>query len=196
LRLFPLALLSLLTLLPASSVCAQQAPAWEFFTGYSFERSAVRTYYRSTPIIYTFREQYINLDGWELSVTENVNRWFGGTFQATGHFKSPVVLGTKTRQRLFSFMYGPRFSYRAGWSTAFGHVLFGASRASATVSPGPHASETAFTAAAGLGLDVNLGSKAAMRVLQIQYSPMNPLATKDHKFQASAGFVFYLGNNK
>jgi len=173
-----------------------QAPAWELFGGYSIQRSDVREYYKSTPALYTFRDRYINLNGWELSATENLNRWFGGTLQLTGHYKSPVVLGTKNQERMFSIMYGPRFSYRMGWITPFGHVLFGAARATVTVSPGPHATETTFAAAAGLGLDVNLGSKAAVRVLQLQYSPMNPVGAKDHQFQASAGVVFYLGEAK
>jgi hypothetical protein len=190
LRLF----LLVLCLTPAGF--AQQTPAWEIFGGYSFERSVVREYYKSTPIIYTFREDYLNLNGWELSVTENVNRRFGGTFQLTGHYKSPVFRGTKSRQNMFSIMYGPRFTQRAGWITLYEHVLFGANRTSVVVSPGPHATETEFAVAAGLGLDVNLGSKAAIRVFQAQYSPTNPIVSRDHKFQASAGLVFYLGKTK
>ncbi len=174
----------------------QQIPAWEIFGGYSFERSAVREYYKSTPIIYTFRERYENLNGWEVAVTENVNHWFGGTLQLTGHYKSPVVLTTKSRQNLFSIMYGPRFSHRMSWGTPYGHLLFGAGRTSVTVSPGPHTAEASFVVAGGGGLDLNLGTKAAIRVLQIQYSPMNQVAAKDHKFQASAGIVLYLGTAK
>ena len=183
----------LLVLLYASAGFAQQSPAWELFGGYSFERSDVREYYKSTPILYTFREQYINLNGWELAVTENVNRWVGGTLQLTGHYKSPVVRGAKNREQMFSILYGPRFAHRMSWATPYGHVLFGAGRAAVTVSPGPHATETSFVVAAGTGLDVNLREKAAVRILQIQYSPMNQVGTKNHKFQASAGVVFYLG---
>jgi hypothetical protein len=188
LRLF----LLVLCLTPAG-FAQQQTPGWEIFGGYSFERSVVREYYKSTPIIYTFREDYTNLNGWELSVTENVNRRFGGTFQATGHYKTPEFRGTRSRQNLFSIMYGPRFTQRAGWVTLYEHVLFGANHTSVVVSPGPHASEWAFAAAGGLGVDVNMGSKAAVRVLQVQYSPMNPIVSREHKFQASAGLVFHLG---
>jgi hypothetical protein len=97
---------------------------------------------------------------------------------------------------MFSIMYGPRFSHRMGWGTPYGQVLFGAGRASVTVSPGPNASEWGFAAAAGLGFDLNLGSKAAVRVLQVQYSPMNQVASKNHKFQASAGFVLRVGGSR
>jgi hypothetical protein len=180
----------------ATAGFSQETPAWELFGGYSIQRSDVREYYKSNPTLYVFRNRYINLHGWELSATENVNRWFGGTLQLTGHYKNPLVLGTKNRERMFSIMYGPRFSHRMRSITPFGYVLFGAAHASVKVSPGPHASETTFAAAGGLGLDVNAGNKAAVRVLQLQYSPMNPLGAKDHQFQASAGVVFYLGEAK
>ena len=186
----------LLTLSVASAGFAQQAPAWEFFGGYSLERSVVREYYKSTPIIYTFRERYVNLNGWEASLTENVNHWFGGTLQTTGHYKSPVFSGTKSRQQMFTLLYGPRLSKRMGGATVFGHVLFGASRVSVTVSPGPHDSQTSFAVAGGGGLDLNIASRVAVRVLQLQYSPMNPIATKNHKFQASAGIVLNVGKTK
>jgi hypothetical protein len=171
-------------------------PAWEFFAGYSISRSLAREYYKSTPVIYTFRERFINLNGWELSATENVNRWFGGTLQATGHYKSPVVLGTKSRQNMFTILYGPRFSHRFGWAIPYAHILFGAARTSVTVSPGPHTEEVSFSAAAGAGFDVQLGRSVGARVLQIQYSPMNPVVSKQHKFQASAGVLFYLGREQ
>jgi hypothetical protein len=187
----------LLVLFLAAPCLAQKTPAWEFFGGYSVERSDVREYYKSTPTIYTFRDQYINLSGWEASVSENVNHWFGGTLQFTGHYKTPVASGTTNRERMLSLMYGPRVSHRMSWGTPFGQVLFGAARAAVTVTPvGPHISETAFAVAAGGGLDINLGSKTAVRVLQLQYSPMNPVGTKQNKFQASAGVVFHVGQAK
>jgi hypothetical protein len=187
---------SLLVLLFASRALAQQSPAWEFFGGYSFERSPVRQYFKSTPILYTFRESDANLNGWELAVTENLNSWFGGTLQATGHYVNPVAAGTTNHVKMFSIMYGPRFAHRTRHATPYAHLLFGASHSSVTVSPGPHASETIFAIGAGGGLDVSLGEHMSVRALQIQYSPMNPVVTKDHNFQASAGVVFYVGSTK
>jgi len=183
-------------LLFAPAGFAQQTPAWEFFVGYSGERTDVREYYKSTPIIYTFRDSYINMNGWELAVTENVNHWFGGTFQVTGHYKSPVVLGTKTNERIHSIMYGPRFSRRLAFLTPYGHLLFGIGRTTAAVSPGPHITETEFAAAGGVGLDVHLGKKVGIRAFQVQYSPMNQVGVKNHKIDASAGVMFYLGHTK
>jgi hypothetical protein len=188
--------LSPLILLFAPCAFAQQAPAWEFFGGYSFQRSPVRVYFKSTPTIYTTRERYINLNGIEFAITENINSRFGGTFQFTAHTKSPVVSGTKNQERSYSILYGPRISHRMSWGTPYGHVLFGAGHSRVTVSPGPHASDTEFALAVGAGLDLKLGTMAAVRALQIQYSPMNQIVSKDHKFQASTGLVLYLGQTK
>jgi len=191
-------LLRLVPLILASTIpCFSQTPAWEFFAGYSLERAGVHEYYKSTPIIYTFRDSYLNLNGWEASVTENVNRWVGGTLQATGNYKTPVVQGITNRERMFSIVYGPRITYRTSWVTPYGHILLGIAHASVAVTPtGPHISETIFAAAAGGGVDVNLGRKVAVRVLQVQYSPMNPVGTKSDRFQGSAGIVFFVGGKK
>ena len=125
-------------LLVASYGFSQQTPAWEFYGGYSFERSNVREYFKSTPTIYTTRERYINLDGAEVAVTENMTPTFGGTFQFTAHTKSPVVSGTKNVERSYSILYGPRISHRMSWGTPYAHILFGAGHSQVTVSPGPH----------------------------------------------------------
>lgn len=190
----------LLRLLPAlllsTPVFAQQTASWEFFGGYSVERAYVREYYKSTPIIYTFRERWRNIPGFEVSITENANDWFGGTLQLNGHFSSDLALGTTNHQRDFSILYGPRIWHRYGAVVPFGHVLFGATHESVTVSPGPHASETEFAVAAGGGLDVRLGSKVGVRALQLQWSPQNVIGSRDHRFQASAGVVIYLGKRK
>jgi hypothetical protein len=185
--------LSLLVLLGTSTVWAQRNPEWEIFGGYSFERADVREYYKLTPIIYTFRDQYVNLNGWEAAVTENVNHWFGGTLNFTGHYKNPVVNGTKNNINRFSVLYGPRFFYRMKWATPYAHVLLGAGRTSVTVSPGPHAEEWGFATAFGGGLDLHLGKHAAARVFQVQYTPLNQVGTGNNNFQASAGIVFYAG---
>ena len=195
--------LSLFLLLVLSSVpCYAETPAWEIFGGYSFQRAGVRLYYKTSPIIYTFKDRYINMNGWEVSATENLNPWFGGTLQLTGHYNTPTVTGSSNslssnREHMFSMLYGPRFSYRASWATLFGQALFGAGHVSVAVIPtGPHASDTTFEAAVGGGFDINLGKTVAARVLQVQYSPTNHLDIKRAKFQASAGIVLNLGERR
>ena len=176
---------------------AQQAPAWEFFAGYSLQRSNVREYFKSTPILYTTRGRYIYLNGWDLSVTENLNPWFGGTLDISGHSKTPVVSGTTNREQMVSILYGPRFSYRTRKVVPFAHLLMGAAHSAVTVTPvGPHASETSFAAAIGGGVDLNLQNKAAVRLLQADYFRTDVLGTRPHSYRASAGVLWYLGKTK
>ena len=189
-------LLSLFVLL-ATPCVAQERPEWEIFGGYSFQRSDVREYYKSTPVIYTFRGQYANLNGWDVSVTENVKRWLGGTLDVSGHYATPTLRGTPNRQRMVSILYGPRFSFqtpRLPMGLPFVHVLIGAVHSDVRVTPvGPHASDNSFAMAAGGGLDLNLRSNAAIRVLQAEYFRNNPLGTRTSNYRLSTGVVFHLG---
>src|SRR5947208_15950661 len=108
-RLRPLVVLFLFLLLAKPSF-AQETREWEFFGGYSVQRTNVREYYKSTPIIYAIRNRYENLNGWDFSITENRNRWFGGTLDVSGHYKTPILSGSNNREQMHSILYGPRFS--------------------------------------------------------------------------------------
>ena len=112
----------------ATPCLAQEIPAWEFFGGYSYQRSNVREHYLAVPNRYASRNLNANLNGWNLAVTENMNRWFGGTFDVSGHYKATPLLGTTTHQQMHSIMYGPRFSFRTPSVFTFVHILFGVSR--------------------------------------------------------------------
>ena len=114
--------LFLLILLLTMPCLAQEVRPWEVFAGYSFQRADVREYYKTTPIIYTFRQHYVNLNGWEAAVTENVNHWFGGTLELSGYYKTPQFLGVSNSERMYTILYGPRFSYRNPYGTAFVHA--------------------------------------------------------------------------
>ncbi len=185
-----------LLLLAATPSFAQNTHAWEFFGGYSLQRSNVREFYKSTPIIYSSRYVNENLNGWTFSVTENMNRRkVGGTLEVSGHYKTPVLQGVPSRQRIHSLMYGPRFSLKkAGGVRPFAHVLVGIAHAEVRVTPtGPHFSDFAFAAAAGGGVDVSLGRKFAVRAFEADYFRANVLNAKPNAFRASAGIVYYPG---
>ncbi len=140
---------------------------------------------------------YVNLNGWDASVTENINHWFGGTIDFSGHYKSPVVANTTNREQMYSIMYGPRFSRRTAWVTPYFHALFGAAHADVKVTPtGPRASDSSFAAATGGGLDLNLGNKTAIRLFQAEYFRTSLLGTRQDGLRASAGIVFHLGKKK
>lgn len=188
--------LFLLVLFLASPCFAQTIPKWEVFGGYSYQKSNVREYFKSTPIIYTFRNQNLKLNGFDFSVTENVNRWLGGTLDFRGHYAKPVVSGTTNRERMYSIMYGPRFSFpRISFLTPFAHALLGVAHMNVKVTPtGPRASGTSFATAAGGGLDLKFSNNAGIRVVQAEYLRANALGANQNNFRISAGVILYLGN--
>jgi len=189
-----LLLILLLAVCVATPCSAQERSEWEFFGGYSFKKAEVREYFRSTPIIYSPRNRDRSLNGWSASVTENLNDWIGGTLDISGHSDSRVELGVTNRQRMYSIMYGPRISYRRSWSTPFVHVLLGVAHSDVRVTPvGPHASDFAFAAAAGGGLDVRILDHVSLRVFQVEYFRAEPLGTNPNRVRASAGVVFSVG---
>ena len=190
---------------------AQEVIPWEVFGGYSFQRADAREYFisRSAPaVIYTARHHYVNMNGWEFSVTENVNRWFGGTLDISGYYKSPTIGSVTTTDHIYTILYGPRFTFpKASGNAAparlisasvpFAHILFGGAQTSATVGPpGPHASDFSFAMAIGGGLDWPLTPNVDMRVLQLDYLRTNALATSQNNYRATAGIVLRLGKPK
>ena len=172
---------------------AQETPAWQFFGGYSFQRADVREYFKTTPIIYTFRHHYVNMNGWEFAVTENRNRWFGGTLDLSGYYKTPKLLGISNREQIYTILYGPRFSFTQPYGIPFAHVLFGAAHTSTAVTPtGPHASDFSFAMAIGGGFDLPLKNNVAIRVLQADYLRANALGSGQNNFRLSAGVTLNL----
>ena len=201
---------SLLLSLLSPTCFGQGTAPWEVFGGYSFQRADVREYFisRPTPLIYAARHHYVNMNGWELSVTENLNRWFGGTLDIIGYYGSPAVGSVTTRDHIYSILYGPQFMYRKDTnigapgrlifsSVPFAHILFGGAHTSATVGPpGPHASDFSFAMALGGGLDWPLTSDASIRLLQLDYLRTNALGAGQNNYRASIGVVLRLGKPK
>lgn len=184
-------------LLLAAPSFAQQTPNWEFFAGYTLQRTNVRDYYKSTPTIYSVRNRYENLDGWQFSITENMNGRFGGTLELAGHYKTVPLLGTNSTQHMHSILYGPRVSFPKSIFIPYAQTLFGVARADVRVKPvGPHLFATSFAVAAGGGLDIRLTPQAAVRVLQAEYLHANALGRNQNHYRASAGIVFHVGRNK
>ncbi len=176
---------------------AQQTPRWEFFSGYSLQRFNIRQYYKSTPITYAAQERSVNLSGWQISLTENRGRRYGGTLDLRGHYATPTLSGTSTSAKMYSIMYGPRFYRRTPKVTFFVQGLIGAAATRVAATPtGPHASDLSLAMAGGGGLDWNLRLKTAIRLLQAEYFRTSTLGTSPNGFRASAGIVFYFGGEK
>jgi opacity protein-like surface antigen len=177
-----------LFLLPLAAMAQQDFPKAEVFAGYS--------YFRANP-------DGLNLNGWNGSVTGNLTNWLGVEGDFSGHYGSPKLFGFNVPFvdiNSYTFMGGPRLSYRSGSITPFAHFLIGAARAG-TSSFGVSVSDTALAAAMGGGVDINLNRSIAVRAIQVDYLVTRFKTTssqvvfsgfdeRQNNFRVSAGIVF------
>jgi len=144
------------------SAAAQEHSMAEFFGGSQF----------------THLDPNVNANGWNISVTEYANSWFGVKGDFSGAYRSGGNLHT--------FMFGPVFALRkAEPVTPFAHVLVGI----AYLSDGR--STTGLSMAAGGGLDVKVNQHFAVRIVQADWLPfrVGPDWVKKNA-RVSAGFVW------
>jgi len=202
---------------PAASMSANMPPAGrregsyprvELFMGY--------TYLRATPQL-AAGNRMVYLNGGSTSVAFNLNRYvglvgdFGGFNETrlqltTGN--PPTALGSYEGVddgTVFTFLVGPRISFRGHRITPFAQALFGGIRASeemncqgcAPILP----KETSFALTAGGGLDLRLRHRLAIRIIQAEYLRTNfeDLTTGNkaaqHDIRLSTGIVFRFGGS-
>ncbi len=144
-------------------VAAQDYPKGELFGGYQF----------------THLNPSVNANGWNASITGNVNKWLGISADFSGAYKNGGKLHT--------VMAGPVFSMRTSSNvTPFVHALFGAGIAS-----GGGTSSTAFATALGGGLDVTVNEHVAVRLVQADWLLFRSGGVTDKSnARVSAGLVF------
>ena len=174
-----------LFLLPLAAM-AQDTPKAEVFGGYSYLRANV------LPRVGID----LNLNGWNGSVSGNVNDWLGVTADFSGQYGRPSFLGFSPeglKTNVHSFLFGPSVAYRGNSALVpFGHALFGVSRGYANLF-GFNVSDSAFAMAFGGGVDLKLGDAIAVRLIQADYMQTRfAFGHQDHT-RLSAGIVFRLG---
>jgi hypothetical protein len=174
------ALIFLALLILPMSALAQQTPKVEVFGGYS----------NLTPNIdVSSLNSNFNLSGINLSVTENLNSWFGGVLDFSTHFGTEA--GYKTNMQ--TVMYGPVFAYRKHPSIVpFVHGMVGVVRG------GPEyldisKQELEFGMIAGGGVDLKLSRRLSLRLIQADYLRTRFSSTYQDNVRLSAGIVFRLG---
>jgi hypothetical protein len=131
---------------------AQEYPHWEVFLGYSNQQTDITG-------------SDLMLHGGHFSLTENVNGWFGGLLDVSGHFRddSGTIVDTET------IAYGPQFTLRKfQWITPSAHVAAGIVRTSEGFFGIPN-SRIDLAVVAGGALDVALGKRVALRVIQADW---------------------------
>lgn len=172
--------LSLFVALPARG---QVVPQVELFGGGGFARADIGG-------------ANTNLYGWNGAVTENVNKWLGGTADFSGWYAHPSSVNVSAH----TFMFGPHFAYRkAGGFTPFAHVLLGGMRASEryldskTAPGGLSQAATKFAAAFGGGIDIKVHKHVAVRIFQADYVVTPFLGLRQDNIRLTAGIVFRFG---
>jgi opacity protein-like surface antigen len=113
--------------------------------------------------------------GWVASAIGNVNTWIGVATEVGGNYRtcencqrgpftSARFRGTDLHLRVYTFMGGPRFAFRAiSAVTPFAQILFGGSHMSGgTQFDG--ALTTGFTYQPGAGVDINVTQKVGIRL--------------------------------
>ena len=169
----------LMLLAAAPPAAAQEeVPKAEVFGGYSWAGS--------------------DFHGWGVSVTGNVNRWFGLTADFSGHYSNGEPGVVRERQRAHSFLFGPRLSLRRKRATAFAYALFGGVHFRDEVSApafgfSESASDTGFNMALGGGLDVRLTRRVALRAFQLDYLRPTFFGEAHNRGRLACGLVLRLG---
>jgi opacity protein-like surface antigen len=145
-----LVLVALTLPLLSLSLLAQSNGKFEIFGGYSYFDGS-----------YTAEGVFPNNpSGWNVAVTDKLNRWVGITADFSGYSQSD---GIGDSAKTFNFLFGPTASLTFHRLTPFAHFLLGDSH----VSPSGFRfldSNNSFAYVAGGGLDYEVIKHAAVRV--------------------------------
>ncbi len=148
-------LIALLALFPLVAL-ADDTPKAEVFGGYQF------THFGSSGASENF-------NGWNASVTGNVNKTFGVTGDFSGSYKTISGVSVKA----YTYTFGPTISLNhEGTVNPFVHALFGGAHLSGSISSGGFsgsASTNAFTMAMGGGIDAKVAPRIAVRLIQADW---------------------------
>jgi len=158
--------LSLLFLLFASVIKAQETPQYEVFVGPSYARQDI------TDV------KFINGIGWHASLDGTANNWLSAVFDFSGYYSSPKInVGLSSPLPINSsnylYLFGPRFTYRK-WQriTPFAEGLVGVSNfrfTASSVGLTNAVSSTTFAAAFGGGADYAVKDWLAIRLIEADY---------------------------
>ena len=138
-----------------------------------------------------------NFHGWNASVAGNVNKWFGVVADVSGHSGGFDEVDVVERQRINSFLVGPRLSIRKHKRvTPFVHALFGPTRVRVRSTEDGETftdSDTSFSMFLGGGLDIKVNDHIAIRAIQIEYGRASLFNETQHRGRLSVGIVFRFG---
>lgn len=202
-------------IIACASIAAAQSDykKFEFFGGFSHNRidTGIGDEEPSLRDIIDEREGF---NGFEVSATGNLSRYFGLKGDFSGHFKTkkPSIPGlpdasVKIESRLFNFLGGVQIKDNSteGTFKPFAHALVGVAHARNSVEfnqiaciaivPSPCSpfteSETGFAGAFGGGIDIRASDSISIRAIQIDYNPTRLFDSTQHNFRFGVGIVFH-----
>jgi hypothetical protein len=150
----------LLLLVVKQPILAQDShPRVEIFGGFSYLPAGRADFPR--------KDSY----GFQTSLCGNVNRWLGAVADFGGQYRKvsdlgPGYPGVTANTSVYEYMAGPRFALRRERFTFFSHALVGRAAGRSGLAG---FSDSQFAFAGGGGLDIDLGGRLALRVLQLDY---------------------------
>jgi opacity protein-like surface antigen len=216
-----LLVVALLLALPVIASAQDEVPKVEIFGGYSYlrldnatglssQQSAVGSTQQGATAGVTTAPLDRDLNGFEVSVTNNLNSWLGIEASFSSHFTDAQVNGQLLDRDAYLVTAGPRLSIRRFERfTPFLHIMAGMARqdvavqnASTTLSTigiiNQQDSGLAFVV--GGGVDLNLNARLGLRLIQTDYiltrfSNRNGASSELNQanFRTSTGLVLKLG---
>jgi hypothetical protein len=137
----------------------------------------------------------VNANGWNASLTGNVNNWLGVTADFSGSYKTINVLGVNVNTKVYSYTGGPVVNLNSGGKfNPFVHALFGGAHVSGSASfegNSGSASDNGFTMMFGGGTDVKLNKAIAYRLFQADWVYYRFSGqSESHNVRLSTGIVF------
>ena len=200
-------------ILACVSIAAAQSDykKFELFGGYSHNRvdTGIGDADPSVSDIINEREGF---NGFEVSATGNLSRYFGIKGDLSGHFKTksfPIsTASVDLNSRLYNFLGGVQIKDNSteGTFKPFAHALAGVAWARnrvdfsngvcAAVFPSPCPtdftdSDTGFAAAIGGGIDIRASDRVSIRAIQVDYNPTRLFGSTQHNFRFGVGIVFH-----
>ncbi len=155
-----LALLLCMVSLAAFAQETGNTPKAEIFGGYQYTRF----------------DGGVNANGWDTSLTGNLNHWFGIAADFSGAYKSQNGVSFNN----YTYTFGPVVSYRQNETfTPFAHFLAGGFRASAAFG-GLSGSDNGFAMMFGGGVDVKATKRVAVRAIQFDWLSLHANGSSDN----------------
>ncbi len=142
------------------AVAQDEYPTVEAAMGYSLVRMS------STGVV----EQF-TLNGGSANFALNYSKAVG-IVADFGGYNNNNIRGVNLDNTTFTYLFGPRFSYRGDKGTVFGDALFGGAHVSGSARVnGTNIAESnnSFSMAFGGGFDVNVSKHFAIRPVQLDY---------------------------